>query len=140
MQKILVPIDGSDNSVRACREALRMAGGNPAEVHLVNVQPPVLSGYAARFLNETQIRDYYESEGRNALRAVEPLPQADGVTYVQRIEVGHPADTLAAYAKRRQCDRIVMGTRGLGSLSAALLGSVATKVIHLAEVPVTLVK
>ncbi|MCJ9712965.1 universal stress protein, partial [Bordetella hinzii] len=40
----------------------------------------------------------------------------------------------------KQCDRIVMGTRGLGAVGGLVLGSVAQKVIHLSPVPVTLVK
>jgi nucleotide-binding universal stress UspA family protein len=47
---------------------------------------------------------------------------------------------IAQYAKEKGCDQIVMGTRGLGTVQGLLLGSVATKVIHLANVPVMLVK
>jgi nucleotide-binding universal stress UspA family protein len=43
-------------------------------------------------------------------------------------------------AKEHGCAQIVMGTRGLGTVSGMLLGSVATKVIHLADVPVVLLK
>jgi nucleotide-binding universal stress UspA family protein len=44
------------------------------------------------------------------------------------------------YAEDKQCEQIVMGTRGLGTVSNLVLGSVATKAIHLAKVPVLLVK
>jgi nucleotide-binding universal stress UspA family protein len=43
-------------------------------------------------------------------------------------------------AREKSIDHIVMGARGLGSIQGLLLGSVATKVIHLAEVPITLIK
>jgi len=39
-----------------------------------------------------------------------------------------------------ECDAIIMGTRGMGSLANLVIGSVTTKVIHLVEVPVTLIK
>jgi nucleotide-binding universal stress UspA family protein len=47
---------------------------------------------------------------------------------------------IARFARERGCDQILMGTRGLGAIGSLLLGSVATKVIHLADVPVLLVK
>ena len=48
--------------------------------------------------------------------------------------------TIADCARDLQCDAIVMGTRGLGAIQTLLLGSVAVKVIHLADQPVTLIK
>jgi nucleotide-binding universal stress UspA family protein len=47
---------------------------------------------------------------------------------------------IAEVGRQENCDAIVMGTRGMGAVSGLVLGSVATKVIHLADVPVTLVK
>jgi len=49
------------------------------------------------------------------------------------------AETIVKYAKRWQCDSILIGTRGLGLTAGLVLGSVALKVIHLAKIPVTLV-
>jgi nucleotide-binding universal stress UspA family protein len=54
--------------------------------------------------------------------------------------VGDTAEKIAATARRLRCSSIVMGTRGMGMLGTLVLGSIATKVIHLAKVPVTLVK
>jgi nucleotide-binding universal stress UspA family protein len=54
--------------------------------------------------------------------------------------VGHIGQTIARRADELGCDGIVMGTSGRGALGNLLLGSVATKVIHHAKVPVTLVK
>ena len=50
------------------------------------------------------------------------------------------ATTIARRADSLQCEGIVMGTRGMGAIANLLLGSVAAKVVHLANVPVTLVK
>ena len=60
--------------------------------------------------------------------------------YVFHIGVGDAAETIVSYAKDKGCHQIVMGTRGLGSVSNMIMGSVATKVIHLADIPVLLVK
>jgi hypothetical protein len=64
---------------------------------------------------------------------------AAGVPYVHHISVGDPAEVIAEFAKQKGCDQIVMGTRGLGA-TGLLLGSVTTKLIHLSDVPVLLVK
>jgi nucleotide-binding universal stress UspA family protein len=53
---------------------------------------------------------------------------------------GQVAKTIADVAREEGVGQIVMGTRGLGGVQGLLLGSVATQVIHLAEVPVTLIK
>jgi len=51
-----------------------------------------------------------------------------------------PATEIVTIANDKQCDAIVMGTRGLGRVETLVLGSVTTKVIHLSSVPVTVVK
>ena len=65
---------------------------------------------------------------------------AAGVAYVHHIAVGEAAEVIVQFAEEKHCDEILMGTRGLGGAVSLLLGSVATKVIHLAKVPVLLVK
>ena len=56
------------------------------------------------------------------------------------IEASPSAETIDRIARETMADQIVMGTRGLGRLRGLLLGSVATPVVHLADIPVTLVK
>lgn len=56
------------------------------------------------------------------------------------VVVGEPASSIAAHVERHGADAVIMGTRGLGTLGGLVLGSVATKVIHLVTPPVTLVK
>ena len=72
-------------------------------------------------------------------KAMQKLDAAK-VKYHYHIGVGEEAEVICQYAKEKGCDQIFMGTRGLGSVSDLVLGSVATKVIHLSPVPVLLVK
>ena len=60
--------------------------------------------------------------------------------YTAGILIGEIAETITKDASDRHCDMIVMGTRGMGTIGSLLMGSVATKVVHLADVPVALVK
>lgn len=140
MSKIMVPVDGSDYSVRAMQEAIRIAGAEPSEIFALNVQAPIVSGHARMFLSKEVIQDYYDSEGNLALKTVEPVLAQSGLTFRLDKRIGPVAETIAEYAGEHGCDLIVMGTRGLGSVKGMLLGSVATKVVHLASMPVTLVK
>ena len=59
-----------------------------------------------------------------------------GIAYQARVLVGPVAETIVAHAKERRCDMIFVGTRGMGAAGNMLLGSTATKVLHLSAVPV----
>lgn len=141
-RKVLVPVDGSDNAMRALRHVLSERDNYklPLEVLLINVQPPIISGNARMFLTQDQLNNYYHEEGEAAISAARDLLSGSGVPYEHKILVGDVAETIAKIAREKSCSEVVMGTRGLGAISGMLLGSVATKVIHLSEVPVRLVK
>jgi nucleotide-binding universal stress UspA family protein len=62
------------------------------------------------------------------------------MAYQRHIHVGQPAQVIAHQAQELQVDLVLMGSHGRGAVSGALLGSVATKVLHLCERPVLLVK
>jgi nucleotide-binding universal stress UspA family protein len=140
--KVLVPIDGSQNALRALRHVLdtRSWYSEPLEVHLLNVQLQVVSGAVKMFIPQDQLNEFYEEQGQAALKPARELVQASGVAHHARVGVGDAAATITAYARDQGCALISMGTRGLGSIGNMLLGSVATKVIHLADVPVLLIK
>ena len=140
--KILIPFDGSDNALRAVGQVLQHLDWyrEQPEIHLLNVQLPVASGAVKMFISADQLRDYYDDEGEKALNAARDAVKAAGVSFHARVAVGDIAATVAQYARDNGCAMIVMGTRGMSALGNVLLGSVATKVIHLAAQPVLLVK
>jgi len=142
MRKVLIAVDGSENSLRAVRHLIaeKDVYHEPLSVVLINVQPPVVSGAVKTFLTQDQIENYYREEGEGALAGARDLLAAAGISAEHHILVGDVAQTIARVAKEQGCAQIVMGTRGLGTVSGMLLGSVATKVIHLADVPVVLLK
>ena len=142
MMKILLPVDGSENALRATRFAIGVAGNcaEGLELHLLTVQLPIVSGDVKMFVSQDQINAYYHDEGIKALADARAALGVAGVDYVFHIGVGPIAETIAAYAKDKACDQVIMGSRGLGTVKGMLLGSVTTKVIHLVDVPVTLVK
>lgn len=139
--KILVPVDGSESANRAIDHVIRLANDQPGiDIHVLNVQMPIISGHVKMFISEMQLNDYYRDEAHVVLKPVEERLNQANVPFSHHINVGHVAETIAQYAKEKGIDQIVMGTRGMGAISDFVLGSVATKVIHLSAVPVTLIK
>ncbi|WP_372525120.1 universal stress protein [Piscinibacter sp.] len=146
MPSLLVPVDGSDNSMRALDVACRqIARGKPMEVLLLNVQAPNHSGAVKKYLSQDLIDKFHQEEGETALQPARARLDNAGITYSSHVEVGDVAQTIARYVREKHCDQVIMGTRGLGTggmaaISGLLMGSIATKVLHLVDVPVTLVK
>lgn len=146
MTCVLIPVDGSDNSTRAVDAACRqLAYGQPVTAHLLNVQPPINSGIVKNHLSQDLIDKFYQELGETALEPARARLHEAGIAYTSHVEVGDVAQTIARYVRDLYCDQVIMGTRGLGSgavgaISGLLMGSIATKVLHLVDVPVTFVK
>ncbi|MBI4989741.1 MAG: universal stress protein [Rhodocyclales bacterium] len=141
MLRFLIAVDGSEASSRMIDHLLKKNAWykEPIEVHLLNVQHP-LHGDVTTFVDKGQIQHYHHDEGIKALAAARAKLDAAGVRYVFHIGVGEPAQMIDHYAREKKCDQIVMGSRGLGSMTSLVLGSVTTKVMHLTDLPVLIVK
>lgn len=140
MRKILIPVDGSENSNRSVAHVMRLSKERgPMAVHLLNVQPP-FSGDIATFIDKTTLDDYRQEQGTEALNTSRALLDGAGIAHTSHIGIGDIAETVVNYVREHRIDEVVIGTRGLGSIGSLLLGSLATKIIHLAPVPVTLIK
>jgi nucleotide-binding universal stress UspA family protein len=141
MPRILVPVDGSESSLHAVDHLIKRATWfkDPFEIHLLNVQPP-LPGDVGRFLDAGQIRDFHRDEGFKDLEEARRRLDGAGIRYLFHIGIGEPAEIIAEYAREQGCDEIILGTHGRSSIASLLMGSVATKLVHLTEVPVLLVK
>jgi YjbE family integral membrane protein len=143
LQRVLLAVDGSESSERAVRyligirDALRQPEG--FDLHLVNVQRPV-SGDVSRFVPGENLKDYHAEQAEKALAPARSLLGAAGIGYQEHQRVGDPPVAIAEVAQEKNCDLIVMGTRGLGSHTAGLIGSVAQGTVATASVPVLLVR
>jgi nucleotide-binding universal stress UspA family protein len=142
MLKLLLPVDGSDNALRAVKHALdtRTWYRDLPEYYLLNVQLPVASGAVKMFISQQQLDDYYQEEGAARLAAARELLKSAGVICHARVAVGEIDGCIVRHAKELEASLIVMGTRGMGAVRNLVLGSVAAKVIHLSEVPVLLIR
>lgn len=140
--KILIPVDGSANAERAVDYVIANAGNFKVmpEVSLLNVQWKLASGNVKLFIDQETINSYYREQGAAALAQARAKLDAAGLAYAYHISVGSPAEAVVQYAQEHKIDQIVMSAHGQETLSNFLLGSVASKVIHLAPIPVLLVK
>lgn len=143
MTKILVPIDGSGHSERIIAELLKIVTlyREPVQLHVLNVQPPVpYANKVSHAIGHDVVDSYLLEQGELALQPSLAALAAAGVSYKHYIETGEAADAILRVAGETGCTQIFMGTHGRGAVSGLVLGSVATKVIHLADIPVTLVR
>jgi nucleotide-binding universal stress UspA family protein len=141
--RILVAVDGSGPSLKAVQLLVDHSDWyrSPPEVELVTVHLPVPKlprmGLA---VGKGQIERYYQEEGEAMLAAARRKLGGAGVPFQARVLVGPVAETIVKHAKVKRCDLIVIGSRGMTELGKALIGSTATKVLHISDIPVLLVK
>ncbi len=140
--KILIPLDGSPGAQRALDYAIGYCDifKQRPMMLLLNVQWKVATGNVKLFISQDTINDYYREQGLAALLPARAALDALKLPYRYHVSVGTPADTIAQYAREQGADQIVMCRQGQGGLQELLLGSVMTRVLHLADCPVLLVK
>jgi nucleotide-binding universal stress UspA family protein len=139
--RILLAVDGSEASARAATQLVKSLGWykSTPEIDLLTVHLPVpkLHNMGAVVTHE-MIERHYAEESAAAMAPARAVLDAAGVRYVAHRAVGQIAETIVAQANERGADLICMGTRGMSGISNLVLGSVATKVLHLSKVPVLL--
>ena len=145
-KKILVGLDGSSHAVEAAQAAIEIAKKSDAELHLLTVTRPYkVSAKLRQFLEAENLLGepkYVMDEMTNSIvTEVADLASKAGLKNVKTVvREGKPTRTLLDYAKDNGIDLIVVGSRGVGELDAALLGSVSQKVSLLSTCTVMIVR
>lgn len=142
MNTLLVAFDGSDSSKRALRHAIDVARGRPqTKLHVLHAyEIPLVYGEIALYVSDDKLAEIQRSHSEEILAQAIAILKDSGVPHETEVVRGFAPETIAKRAEALDCSGIVMGTRGLGAIANLVMGSVATKVVHLAKVPVTLVK
>jgi len=139
--KILLPVDGSEVSLKAVRLAISLLQqGLSGSVVLANVQEPATLYEMVVAPNTEILESVSTAAGVDTLAPAETLLINAGVVYEREIASGDPAHTIVDIVERYSCDLVIMGARGVGALRNALLGSVSNEVLRTAPVPVLVVK
>ena len=142
MHKLLLPIDGSEASLRAVDRLLTMRDWykDPLEIHLLNVQH-VLHKDVAQFVSAGDVKGYYHDEGLKELAAARSRLDGAGVPYQHHVVIGDlAAETIAHFVREHGIGQILMCTHGRSAVADLVLGSVAKGMLQHTDVPVTLVR
>src|ERR1700693_974751 len=142
MLKILLPVDGSESAVRATQKLIETLGWYKEQprVDLLAVHLPVprFPNMSVVISNE-MLERYYAEECEMMLAPSKKALDAADVKYTAHKLVGTIAESIIEQAKQSGSNMIYMGTRGMTALSNMVLGSVTTRVLHLAHLPVVLI-
>lgn len=144
---ILLPLDGSDFSLKAYDECLALAKAIKARATILNVVSHYTMRVPEAFTSELvhqlekQREQEYKKSAEDKLEELRVRMQAAGVECDAKVIVGDSAyEEIIAYAVNRGCDLIVMASHGRRGLDAVLLGSETAKVLTHSKIPVLVVR
>jgi nucleotide-binding universal stress UspA family protein len=142
--RILVAVDGSDNSIRAARAAMTLCERLGAELSVIQAIPkPETRGMSVRL--GPLLKDYYAASVREAEKNIQRVvtsAQKHGLKVTGKV-LDYPSTTVEAildYAAGTGVNLIVVGTRGLGGFTKLIMGSVSTAIVNHASCSVLVVR
>ncbi|EJE54056.1 universal stress protein UspA-like protein [Acidovorax sp. CF316] len=139
MLRVLVPSDGSANSLHGLRHVMgEFAKNRDLAIHVLNVQPP-FSQHVCDFSSKSDRTEFHQEQAERALAPVRQALDGAGIPYTVHMEVGDKADCIVAAARRLGCDCIVMSTARKSSLVRMVENSVTNQVIERTSVPVEVI-
>lgn len=137
--KILVPLDGSKNSLRGLEMAISVArqfGATITGVYSIYAPPH------SEFRGVGSVEESLNKEVKKILDDAKVLSAQNGIIFKERLmrgDIGYNIIKLA-HNKKEKFNLIVIGNRGRGSIKEMFFGSVSNYVIHASKIPVLLVK
>lgn len=131
-QDVLIPTDGSDATRRSLTHGLAVADRFDATVHALSVVPEGPFG--------TEDDEAATVAAERAVERVETEASRAGLEAVTAVDQGVPHEAILTYVADNDVDMVVMGTQGRTGIDRVLLGSVAERVVRLADVPVVTVR
>ena len=140
--KILLASDGSPNAERAARWVAALAADLkvPPTVLVASVHDDAPYRIAMRHVGRAEVNEVLREQSEKDVAGARAVLEAAGLKPDVRLEIGNVAETLVNIAKRESATMIVMGQKGRTTVANLLMGSIATRVLSMSEVPVTLVR
>ncbi|MEG6586803.1 universal stress protein [Dendrosporobacter sp. 1207_IL3150] len=134
--KILVPIDGSAESIAALKQARKIAEQFNSSVTLIHIIQ--LSTYA-HSIPDAIIQSLDEGGKQIIIKALEIFKDYNGRVTTE-IEYGHPGIKITEYSKENNFSLIIMGRSGMSDVAKLLIGSVSNYVLHYAHCPTLIIR
>jgi nucleotide-binding universal stress UspA family protein len=141
-RRMLIPLDGSESSLKAARFGLRLARREGCPVTAVHIVDEENAADLARYADcpVAEIIARMERSGEGYLEPVREWARSQGISFSSEVRVGIPHRVLLEMAAESGTDLIVMGTVGRRGPRRVLVGSVTERVIAHSSVPVLVVK
>jgi len=134
-KKILVGVDGSDNSLRAAQKAAELASIFGAEIVLLHVIQPAESAY---YNGMPTSEGAERAKGEERLFRAKEVCEEEGLKPELRVRLGNPAEIILDLSEEG-FNLVVIGNRGISALVRFLMGSVSTRVVQYSKIPVMVV-
>ncbi len=138
IKNILVPLDGSKNSIRGLDEAIYIARQCHAIItgFYAKYYPPLYALHPIGFLGKS-----FEKEAKKIFKFAKTRSAKKGILFKQKMIGGaDPGYDIVRFANSKKFDLIVIGARGRGLTKGAFFGSVSNYVVHKTKIPVLIVK
>jgi nucleotide-binding universal stress UspA family protein len=133
-KQILIATDGSVGAAVAVEEGVWLAKMLSAKAIFVAVARSPLPVLGDPYYQRALTADL--AKARAAIAAAIPVAEERHVSYETEIVEGSPAEAILELARARAADLIVVGSRGRGAVTGAVLGSVSSEIVHRADRPV----
>lgn len=139
--KILLAVDGSDNSTRAAKFVVKLAKrlAKPPKITLLHADTPLLKGVTVK-LGAQGTEDYHAENSAYNLKSARAVLKRGKFEFQELALVDDADKAIIKTSTKQRSDLIVMGSRGRTGLSGLVLGSVTTRVIAQSDIPVTVVR
>ncbi len=139
ISRVLVAVDGSPQSMEACRLAAMLASCYEATLIALHVATPIQPGVSVSPTEYDRAEDAARARGAEVLKTAQTIAQGFA-PYAGELEFGDPAAVICRRAREVDADLIVVGTRGLGTIDRLLLGSVSSAVAQRAPCSVVVAR
>lgn len=134
IKKILVPLDGSKNSLKGLETAVHLACEHEASLTVIHV--------VHRLSQRESIKQKLDEEeiAPSFIMQAKKLAVKNKIPFFSRILTGDPGHAIIEYSNTHGIDLIIIGARGVSTFKKIFLGSVSSYVLHKSKVAVMLIK
>ncbi len=134
--KILVPLDGSEQSQKALTHACDLAKNYKGDLILLYVveKSPI------NLLDKKEYLNMLQKFGDKVLAKAQRLVSQNGLDAKLVMKEGNIVNEISKLAKKEKCNLIVVGNKGLGATARFFLGSVSNKLANSSPCSILIVK
>ena len=139
MNKVLIPVDDSNNALMALKHAVNMYGNDrQTHFHICNVQPTLYT-HIRKFLSKQTINEWQAERAQAAAKSASEFLEKAGANFSFTYVTGDKGEALRDEAQRLECNRIVIGTSKKNTLSRLFENSTTAKLLEISDIPVEVV-